>query len=300
VAIRYIKQKDINYTLWDRCINNSINGAVFAYSWYLNIAAEHWDALVENDYRSVMPLVYRKSFFFKEIFTPLLTRQLGIFSEKPINSDKIDKFLKAIPNSFKKIDIFFNRQNTQSLKSYPQKMSVIYELDLIMPYEKKKNFYSTIVKESISLALEKKLKVRKGVALSDFEAFIRENIHEISLNNLINPLHNILQHLLHIRNAEILGVYSDKNVLYAAACFIRSNHDVVLLYACSGRQGIQEKANYLLFDSFLESYSTRNVTLSIEHIDKNWNGEFYNGFGAIESNFCCFSQNRLPFFLKWT
>jgi hypothetical protein len=300
VAIRYIKKKDINYTLWDRCINNSINGAVYSYSWYLDIVAKYWDALVENDYRSVMPLVYRKRLFFRELFTPMLSKQLGIFSEKPVNADKIDKFLKAIPSSFKKINIFFNRQNTQSLKAHPQKMFTIFELDLIIPYEKKKKLYSAVVNASISNAQEKKLKVKKGITLTDFETFIRESVTTISINNLIKPLHNILLHLLNIGNAEILGVYNDKNILYATACFVRSNHDVILLYACTNEPGIKDNANYLLLDSFLKNYSTRNVTLSLEHIDKNWNGEFYKGFGAIESAFFCYSKNRLPLFLKWT
>ena len=41
-----------------------------------------WDALVEDDYVSVMPLPYRKKMGVTYIFPPTMTQQLGVFSHE--------------------------------------------------------------------------------------------------------------------------------------------------------------------------------------------------------------------------
>ena len=43
--IKFVKNKDIDRTKWDRCINNSTSGIAYASSWYLDRICQHWDAL---------------------------------------------------------------------------------------------------------------------------------------------------------------------------------------------------------------------------------------------------------------
>ena len=67
--IQYLKNKEIDFKKYDACIAAAINSRIYAYSWYLNIVADNWDALVLNDYEAVMPLpIFRlkKAFFFKK------------------------------------------------------------------------------------------------------------------------------------------------------------------------------------------------------------------------------------------
>ena len=54
--IQYIAYNNLDYEKWDKCIIGSVNGSVYAKSWYLDIVCEQWDALVLNDYEAVMPL----------------------------------------------------------------------------------------------------------------------------------------------------------------------------------------------------------------------------------------------------
>jgi hypothetical protein len=300
VAIRYIRQKDLNYLLWDRCINNSLNGLVYAYSWYLDIVAERWDALVEDDYRSVMPLIFKFKSGYKKIYSPYLCKQLGIFSVRPLNETRILQFVNLLPKSFKRISICFNRQNCQSLrlKDGYQILSA-YEMDLIIPYEKKAKLYTEAVNYAISLAMDRKLNVVKGISLTEIESFIRIHETKFAENIILKPLKLILAQLINAGKAEIIGAYSNTNTLISLACFIRSNQNVIMLYALTNQQGVEEKANYMIMDLFLKNYSSRNVTLSLDHFDENWNSQFYRDFGAMESTFYCLNENRLPFFMKW-
>jgi hypothetical protein len=61
-------------------IARSFNGIVYAYSWYLDIVSPGWDALVKDDYKSVMPLTWRKKYGIKYLYQPFFTQQLGVFS----------------------------------------------------------------------------------------------------------------------------------------------------------------------------------------------------------------------------
>lgn len=97
-----------------------------------------------------------------------------------------------------------------------------------------------------------------------------------------------------MNKAEITGVYGHENKLYAAACFIRSGHNVVMLYARTLPVGAENGSNYILLDRFLNDYSGRNVTLTMEHTDAIWNDEFYSSFGALRSYRYNYYKNRLP------
>ena len=63
--IKYLKQSEIDYELWDECVAKSINSYIYGHSWYLDIVAGEWDALVEDDYKSVFPLPYRIKYGIK-------------------------------------------------------------------------------------------------------------------------------------------------------------------------------------------------------------------------------------------
>ena len=45
--IRYVKHNDIDFKKWDKCITKAINGSVYGYSWFLDIVAKEWDALLD-------------------------------------------------------------------------------------------------------------------------------------------------------------------------------------------------------------------------------------------------------------
>ena len=83
--IQYLKNKEIDFKKYDACIEAAINSRIYAYSWYLNIVADNWDALVLNDYEAVMPLPWRQKYFIKYIYPPAWTQQLGVFSSAEVN-----------------------------------------------------------------------------------------------------------------------------------------------------------------------------------------------------------------------
>ena len=77
--IRYIKRKAINISKYNHCISTASNSKIYARSEYLDTVAENWDALVFDDYKAVMPLVWKSKFGLKYVYPPCWTQQLGIF-----------------------------------------------------------------------------------------------------------------------------------------------------------------------------------------------------------------------------
>ena len=84
MTIAFLKNKEIDRGKWDRCIENSCNGTLYAMSWYLDAVAENWDALITGDYETVFLITYIKRLGINILYTPDCIQQLGIFSKKPL------------------------------------------------------------------------------------------------------------------------------------------------------------------------------------------------------------------------
>ena len=61
--IVYHKNNEIDREQWDNCIRNTPGAKPYAYSWYLDIMAPGWQALVDDDYDSVFPVPGYHSFW---------------------------------------------------------------------------------------------------------------------------------------------------------------------------------------------------------------------------------------------
>src|SRR3979490_534895 len=105
--IRYLPNQQIDKSKWDKCIDEAGNGLIYAYSAYLDHMSKQWDALVLNDYESVMPLTWNMKYGIRYLYQPFLCAQLGLFGND-LNSGLLDEFLKAIPAKFQYWDFLLN------------------------------------------------------------------------------------------------------------------------------------------------------------------------------------------------
>ena len=109
--IQYVSRKLLDEKKYDFCIENSIQSRIYAFSWYLDIVADHWDVLVLNDYEAVMPIPWKQKLGFKYITQPYFCQQLGIFSLTTISEETQLEFIKKIPSKFLKVSLALNSQN---------------------------------------------------------------------------------------------------------------------------------------------------------------------------------------------
>ena len=134
MSIQYIAYQNIDKQKWDNCIEHSPNGLIYAYSYYLNAMAKHWDALVLNDYETVMPLTWNKKYGIHYLYQPFFCASLGVFG-KNITVDIVNEFLKNIPVKFSYWDIYLNAGNYFSGTEIKMYERINYVLHLNQPYE---------------------------------------------------------------------------------------------------------------------------------------------------------------------
>ena len=54
--IGYLKNEEIDRSKWDACLAEIPGVKPYAWSWYLDIMAPGWNALIDDDYNSLFPL----------------------------------------------------------------------------------------------------------------------------------------------------------------------------------------------------------------------------------------------------
>ncbi|MEZ5197052.1 MAG: hypothetical protein R2764_11780 [Bacteroidales bacterium] len=121
--IKYLQNHQIEKSKWDACIKESVNGMVYANSWYLDIVAEDWEALVEDDYERVFPLTTGRKWGIDYLYQPVFTQQLGLFSKSSLSQDTVSCFLDSIPEKYKFIEINLNTFNKVGSNTYPLRVA---------------------------------------------------------------------------------------------------------------------------------------------------------------------------------
>ena len=167
--IKYLVHKDIDKKKWDACIEKSKNEFIYAYSWYLDLVSPGWDALVYDDYRMLMPLTQDTKWGIRYLFPPLFTQQLGLFSFESINHELVDKFIHAIPQHFKYIQVKLNSGNP-----VPDNSEISYHLnhnhqiDLSPGYDNLYDSFNRNCRRNINKALACNLKVKQDISAKIF------------------------------------------------------------------------------------------------------------------------------------
>ena len=300
--IQYITSADINKDKWDRCINSSINGLVYAQSWYLDLVAGEWDALVDKDYESVFPLVYRKKWGINYLYQPVFTQQLGIFSGRIISEELVSGFLSAIPSKFKFAEISLNTYNKAGSGKFKVYQWKNHELDLIEPYEKNYSNYSSNLKRSLKKAVKNKLEVLKNVKPDEIIKLFREN-RGSTLSQLNDTDYILLTRLVYAGIykgiAMTYGVFSETNELCAGIIFLKSKNKVIFLFSGLSQGGRDSLAMPYLIDYFIREHSQKHLTLDFEGSNDPNLARFYKSFGSKEIFYPHVEFNRLPFYLKF-
>ncbi len=303
--IKYLSNDNIDRRKWDEAIARSFNGIIYAYSWYLDIVSPEWDALVKDDYKSVMPLTWRKKYGINYLFQPFFTQQSGVFSSEKSDAGLVQQFLEAIPKQFKFVEInlnTYNFSNLSNLSSFSVKSNLTHELDLIESYESIEKNYSDNLKRNLKKARNNKLQSVLSNQPEPVVKLFREN-RGAGISKLKEQDYKVLIQLLyqaiHRGKAQVINVMNERNELCAGAFFIESNNKAIFLFSGLSEEGKTLGAMPFLIDSFIRQNAEKNVTLDFEGSNDENLARFYKSFGSRECIYPQVKINRLPIPLKW-
>jgi len=239
-----------------------MNCMVYAYSWYLDIAAEAWEALVEDDYVKVMPLTYDFNFNYQIIYQPFLVNQLGIFTTTTLTNEEIIKFIEAIPSKFKLVEISLNKYNFTNIKNYTIFQNSIFSIDLIEQYKKIIQRYNYETKKTIEKLTKQKIYITNGLTPSVFIDFLKKNNYTNSESNY-NIIRQIISFSQNRKFLQIYCTYDSKNVLIGVSYFIFSNYTVNLFIYSINKSDFGIDLILYSIDKFIQDNCEKNLTLNI-------------------------------------
>ena len=294
--LRYLKHDEISKLKWDKCISQSFNGIVYAYSWYLDIVSYQWDAIVMDDYQAVMPLAVKSGYGFSKIIQPDFAPQLGVFTSERLNVDLVNSFLNAIPDKFKSVNLNLNAFNKVSHKKFHIKHDIIYELDLISPYRMLFSKFTKEVQNHIKKSEGKNISINKHVNLKDILLLKKNNSDDQLTFEHMNILRRIIPFCTNHNIGETYGAYNDKNELVAGAFFMKSHQKVICLLAACSDEGKELNADYAIFNNYINERAETSLTLDFGNY-RNFNKELIGkGFNALAVNYPKLKRSRFRWF----
>ncbi len=286
--VKHLKNEEINFMKWDNCINNSHNGNIYAFSWYLDIVCENWEALIESDYESVMPILPARRAGVNYTFTTYLANQLGVFSTYILDESKVNAFMKKLESVYPNFYLNLNKFNKIDKSLYKQDLIPTFEFDLIGDYNRIHNNYSEENLKALKNADNHKISVIKGMLPNDFLKFVvRKNIVSSAKLRLkdVSRLRKIIAFVMQHGLGEIYSAYGPPNTLEAAILFLKSNRKINLLFTAVTKEGIAMSTMHKMIDHYISKHAGENLTLNFENLELPNKNEFCRGFGGKEYHY---------------
>jgi len=294
--ICYVAHNELDKDKWNACITRSINGHVYAYSWYLDSTCEHWDALVEDDYIAVMPLPFRKKAGFLYIFPPTLTQQLGVFSCEDISASKVEDFIHAIPSKFKYVETLLNFGNPPEKIKAVKKKHINLELNLNKPYAEIQKMYSENLRRNLKKISESYFSIKREDTLENLITIFKNN-REAKIGTLPRDFYDVLRKIALASGGqdcgELWNIYSSGE-LQAGIFFVKGCGRAVFLFSASTDDAKKHHAMPYLIDFFIRAYAGSPLILDFEGSDNPNLARFYRSFGATERNYLKIEFSAFP------
>lgn len=298
--IQFLKHNEIDKSKWDACVNNSINGNIYAYSWYLDIVCEGWNALIEDDYISIFPLTAYNKIGIQSIYTPFFTQQLGLFSINTITEDNLNAFIQSIPKYYKSVELNLNINNALDNKQFKISNNLNHTLDLNETYDKIKANYSDNLKRNIKKAIQATPIIVTDTKAEDIITIFKHNKGK-DINHLKEAdyyrLTLLINKCIEKGVAKVYGVTSD-NELCAGAVFIKTDNRIIFLFSATNNKAKEIFAMPYLIDKIIHDNSETNYTFDFEGSNDKNLARFYKSFGSKEEYYPTIYINKLSFIMN--
>ncbi len=300
--IVYLKHEEIDKLKWDSCIGSYPGVKPYGYSWYLDIMAPGWDALVDGDYESVFPIPGLKKYGIHYISTPTFLQQLGVYSTGRQAQGVIDMFLDKIPDFYRFIDLCVGQKI--SSKGYTITERINYELDLSNSYDTIWQNFSSGCKKSIERAVRKRPEIVNDVNPGELVTLFRNNkgLKIKGLKTLDYKRFRILMDLcISSGRGRIMGARDSGKKLIFGRFILETEGRIIMLFAANTPESRKGNIGYYIINELIKEFSSTRTILDFEGSSIPSIASFMESFGCTNVPFYRIYHNRLPWpvrFLK--
>ena len=296
--IRYLRREEVDVMKWDNCIDQAQNGLIYAYSFYLDQMALHWDALVLGDYTAVMPLTWNKKFGVYYLYQPAFTASLGIFGNE-LNHQIVDTFLKSVPSKFRLMEISLNPGNLFKDGPLDTILRTNYILNLNQPYDSLYLGYRENIRRNVKKAQQLQLRYENEIPLDSVLVLSKQQMQKVSRVKTIDYQNfaKLFQVLRSRQKAISCGVYLSDRLVSSAVYFFSHGRAYYILVG-NHPDGKTVGASHFLIDRFIADHAGTSLTLDFEGSDIQNLAFFYGSFGATVETYPFIKSNNLPWWVR--
>lgn len=296
-GITYLKHDEINKTLWDECIAKSVKPMIYAQSWYLDIVAPGWEALVQGNYYAVMPLPRRQKVGIHYIFSPNFVQQLGIFS--PVEAN-VEDFIEEIPEHYRYVDVNFNEANFIPQHYYPD-INANVLLSINNDYEVLEKLFADNVKRNLKKAHAAGFEATALNGPDEIIELFKENRGKsVGYTDADYDLLKEICKAAQQRNlVEYLGILDEEGNVCGGAVFLKSYNRYIFIFSGNNGRARDRGAMHMLIASFIQKHAGEDVYLDFEGSNNTSLARFYKSFGGFKTTYQKLVINRLPLLLRW-
>jgi len=294
--IRYLKHNEIDRGKWDQCIRNACFETIYPYSWYLDLVSPGWEGLIRGDYDAVFPLTWKIKYGIHYLVQPVLTQQLGVFTQEKSSDMVVRSFLDNIPSKFKHVDICLNSSNELNNKKIQILKRVNYELNLNTGINNIRSVYSTNTRRNIQKALQNRLAI-KNIDIETYISLRKESDKKKFSTVHYHWLEKLFSGILEKGSGELVGTFCNDKPC-AAVLWAFSETRLLYLNAVSNESGKEKRAMFLMVDNYIGKNAGKELLVDFEGSMIPGVARFFKGFGAKANRYMRIRKSTFPFNLK--
>lgn len=309
-----LRRDQIDDNAWNRCIDTSLQRAVYAYSWYLDIVSTQWEALVWPSAEAievVMPLPFKIKWGQKKLQQPLFCQFLGIFSEKDVNQALFDAFIQSLNRRYNYISIYnFNTFNTLQLQASLLRKPVPFDLNTLTthwlsldrPFSEITSGYNKDRIQNLQNGKSFGWEIIGSESIEPLiDIFKHHHAHRIpgGVGEAAYELLIKLSDLLFKRGLSSVYYARANGKIEAGIMIIRCHDHCIYIFNAATKSGRSNNARSVLLDAyFMQMAGDPGLYFDFESPEESTIASFYKSFGAVGKPILSIKKNELPFPLK--
>lgn len=284
----FLRRTEINIAKWDACISSDLETASLSgMSWYLDKACEDWNAIIINDYQTVIPFPCRRKWKINYVYPPFFAPRLGAFGQN-LTASQLDTILTIASKHYKWIDMIFPPETIIHINHYHHLKHRAYVLNLQTSYDQLFKEYDTNHRRNCKKATENELTLLNNIEADAIISLFENNMGQSEQVGYGKKDYQQLKDLiifLQSKDAvEILGVADKNGKLCAGAFFTHRFGKYSFLFSGRTYPKVQNRSMYFLLDNFIRLHAGSASCLQFNGSDNDNIAKIYAGFGAQETH----------------
>ncbi len=298
--INYLKNSEIDRERWDFCLNEIPRVKPYAMSWYLDIMAPGWDALVDDDYLALFPIPRSAKIGFNYIATPVFLQQLGLFTADGDRQAMAREFISFLPEYYRLTDLSIEQE--VQVPGYNITPRYNYELKLDEPYNKVWVSYMTDCRRNINISRRYPQEIIDDVKPAELITLFRNNTaHRAGVikNRSYKSLQALMEYCTSSGRGRLLGVRSPKGKLLWGMFVIETAGRITMLFTAGSRKSRELRTSYHVIDHLIKGNAATGKVLDFAGSSVESVALFMRSFGGERTTYWRLYRNVLPWPLRF-